>query len=151
MDLEDLFDGNRGGDRRGFRDQQDRDGRARGRYRDPEDEDRPVERQSRMRDDRQAGRDQYDDNSPRRNDSDRRRQLDDEDDDEDGPFDIEQLAQRLLANKKLLMIAGAILVAVVVVVLVFFQPLLGQAVAYLEKSGLKGVVDGVQKATGAGK
>ena len=65
-------------------------------------------------------------------------------------FDLEHLAHQALANKKVLVLAGVALVVVLVLAAIFLLPLLGQAVDYVDKSGLKGVIDRVQ-GTGGGK
>jgi hypothetical protein len=135
MDLEDLFDGGSRRDKRGYRDQEDRYGGGEG--------------QSRTYDDHQ-------DDRGRREGSDRWSGYSDRDRQHgrhgsDDLFDIEQLLPRLLANKKLLALAAVVLVVIAALAAIFLLPLAGQAVAYIEKSGITGVVDTVQKATGGGK
>ncbi len=68
-----------------------------------------------------------------------------------GDLDLEQLAYRLLANKKLLIAAAAVLVIVLGLMAVFLLPLLGEALDYVGKSGVKGVVDRIWQGGLGGK
>ena len=66
-------------------------------------------------------------------------------------FDLSHFLQRLLENKKLLILAGVVLLAVIALVVIFALPLLGQALDYVDKSGLKGIVDRLLQGTGGAK
>jgi hypothetical protein len=133
MDLDDLFGGDHRRGRREFRDHDhDHDGghdRDRGQGRPTKDDDDFGDhRSSREHGDRYRGRH--------------------EDDDE---FDVSRLAHRLFANKKLLLLAGGVLLVVLVVAAFFVLPMLGKAADYVDKTGVKGVVDRVWKGSGGGK
>jgi ABC-type phosphate transport system permease subunit len=61
------------------------------------------------------------------------------------------MAHRLFANKKLLVIAASVIVVVIVLAAIFLLPLLGQAVEFVDKSGVKGVIDRVWQDGGGGR
>jgi hypothetical protein len=66
-------------------------------------------------------------------------------------LDLERLAHQTLANKKVLVLACVVFVIVLVLAAIFLLPLLGQAVDYVDQSGVKGVIDRVLQGTGGGK
>lgn len=134
MDLEDLLGGDkhrrRNKNRHGYRDHGDHDehGHRHGEHAErnsnrPHDHHREDER-----------------NRSHRNGDDRR-----------GDFDLEHVAERILANKKLLIVAAVVLVVVLVLAAIFLLPLLGQAIDYVDKGGVKGVLDRVWQGSGGGK
>jgi hypothetical protein len=133
MDLDDLFDRDRHRGTRGHRDHDEDDGHDEGRYRQHRD---PL-----------IVRGQYAEHDRRREHPERYHGHDDD----DGLPDLSRIAQRLLANKKLLMLAAVVLLAVVALAAVFLLPLLGQVIDYLDKHGIKGVIDRVWQGLGSGK
>ena len=69
-------------------------------------------------------------------------------------FHRSDILQRLFENKKLLLLAGILLLAlfaVIAVVIIFALPLLGQALDYVDKSGLKSRVNQLLQVTGGAK
>jgi hypothetical protein len=146
MELDDLFDLNRGRDKRGSRDQDDRYERADGRNRDRDDEHGRVEGKYRtVADDHEDNRGQSEGRERWRGDRERGHG------DGDDMFDLENLAQRVLASRKLMIVAGVVVVGVVALAVVFWQPLFSLAVTLFEQSGLKSAVEGVRQGTGGGK
>jgi hypothetical protein len=71
--------------------------------------------------------------------------------DDDEMVIISNIMKRLLANKKLLILAGIVLLAVIVLAAIFILPLLGHVLDYVNKTGLKGVVERFWLGTGGGK
>lgn len=69
----------------------------------------------------------------------------------DDLLDVSSLLGHLQANRKLLIVAGVIILIIIVALFIFVLPLLGQAVEYVEKIGLKGVVDRLWQGTGGSK
>jgi hypothetical protein len=69
----------------------------------------------------------------------------------DGDVDIERLVHMILANKKLMLAAALVIVAVIVLAVIFLLPMLGPALDYLDKSGVKGVANRVLQESGSGK
>jgi hypothetical protein len=65
--------------------------------------------------------------------------------------DLLQIGHRLLANKKLLVLAAVVALVLLALAAFFLLPLLGQAVDYIDKTGVKGVVDRVWQGEGGGK
>jgi hypothetical protein len=132
MDLEDLFDNDRRNGKRGRGDRDDNHDRRRDKNNDDDDHR-----------DHRFGNDDDDDEW-----GDHRKRHRDDDDD---MFDLENIAHKLLANKKLLIIAVIALVAVLAIAVIFILPLLGQATDYVDKNGVKGVVERVWDGSGGGK
>jgi hypothetical protein len=120
MDLNDLFDDNRSRDKRRYDERDDAN------YRE--------------RDGRRSQDDPGSGLSPERAD------LRGDDD----HFAFSHIARRLLANKKLLILVGAIAVALLTLVVIFVLPLLRGAVDYVDKNGIKNVVDRVLQGAGGG-
>lgn len=68
-----------------------------------------------------------------------------------GDFDLEHIARLVLANKKLVIAAALVLVVVIVLAAIFLLPLLGQVLGYVDKGGVKGVLDIAGQLTKEGK
>jgi len=56
-----------------------------------------------------------------------------------------------MANKKLLVLAAVAVLVLLVLAAFFLLPLLGQVIDYVDKTGVKGVVDRVWQGEGGGK
>jgi hypothetical protein len=66
-------------------------------------------------------------------------------------FDTSRIARGLLAHKKLLIVSGVTLLGVVIAVAVIGWLLVGRAIEYVDKGGLKGVTDSVRSNPDVGK
>jgi hypothetical protein len=69
----------------------------------------------------------------------------------DDLFNLSHLLPRLLANKKLMITAGIAALAVIVIAVIVVLPLFGQALDFISKSGLQGVIDRMLQLTGGAK
>ena len=69
----------------------------------------------------------------------------------DDLFNLSHLVPRLLAKKKLLITAGIVFLAVIVFAVIVILPLFGQALDFISKSGLQGIIDRLLQLTRGAK